>query len=81
MPSTITIPIDAKTSAKLNELSRQRDCSSTQLAQLALQQFIDLQTWQVQAIEEGIEAADQGRLIDHHDLRSQWKQKLGNQMD
>ena len=59
MTATITIPIDLETRQKLLSLSKQRDCSETQLAALALREFLDLQAWQMRAIEEGVEAADQ----------------------
>jgi len=81
MTATITIPIDLETRAKLTSLSKQRDCSEAQLASLALREFLDLQAWQMKAIEKGIEAADQGRLIDHVELRRRWESKLGNQVD
>ena len=78
MTGTITIPIDSEISERLVALSKQRDCSQQQLA---LREFLDLQVWQLEAIEQGIEAADQGQLIDHDDLRRRWESKLGNQMD
>jgi predicted transcriptional regulator len=80
MADTITIPIDRETSEKLASLSKQRDCSEAQLAQWALREYLDLQAWQMKAIEEGIDAADQGHLIEHDDLRRMWESKLGTQM-
>ena len=81
MVSTITIPIDLETSEMLTSLSKQRECSETQLAAHVLRESLDLQVWQMQAIDEGIEAADQGRLIAHADLRRRWESKLGNKVD
>jgi predicted transcriptional regulator len=81
MTATISIPIDSVTRERLAERSRHRDCTQTEVAEQALREYLDLQIRQVKAIDEGIRAADQGRLIDHHDLRSRWESKLGNQVD
>ena len=77
----LSIPLDSETRAKLVELSKQRNCSETMLAQQALREFIDLQIWQIQAIKEGIQAADRKQLVDHDDLRRQWESRLENQVD
>ena len=81
MTSTITIPIDQDTSDALAKLSRQRACTQAHLAQQVLREFVALQAWQMEAIDEGVHAADQGRLIDHQDLKRRWESKLGNQVD
>ena len=81
MTATITIPIDAETRNRLTSISKQRECSESQLAAEALRQFLDLQAWQLNAIKQGIKAADEGRLIRHEDMRNKWESKLGNQVD
>ena len=81
MAASITIPIDPETKKILVALSKERDCSEVQLAQVALREFLDLQKWQLQAIDEGVAAAEQGRLIAHNEVRRYWESKLGNQVD
>jgi len=81
MAASITIPIDPETQKLLIALSKERDCTEIQLAQAALREFLALQTWHMQAIDEGVAAADQGRLIAHEEIRQYWESKLGNQVD
>ena len=81
MSATITIPLDPVTRKRLSELSKHRDCTEAELAELVLREYTDLHTWQIQAIDEGIEAANRGRMTDHDDLKSFWEARLGNKVD
>ena len=51
------------------------------LAAEALRQYLDSNEWQIQAIQEGIKAADEGRLIDHDKLITKWERKRAAAMD
>jgi RHH-type rel operon transcriptional repressor/antitoxin RelB len=48
--------------AKLASLSRATGRSQTFLAEEAIEAYCDLQSWQMAAIHEGIQDADEGRL-------------------
>lgn len=73
MAQTLNIPIDDLTQARLIALSEERACSPAQLASEALEHYMDLQSWHVQAIKDGIKAADEGRVVSDDALRNRWE--------
>ena len=66
---------------KLNALSESTGRSKTFLAEEALETYCDLQSWQVEAIQEGIRAADAGELTPHKTVKAKWEKKLENIVD
>jgi predicted transcriptional regulator len=46
-----------------------------------VRQFVELNEWQIAAIEEGVREADRGQFIDHAKLKSKWERKLAAAMD
>ena len=42
----------------------------------AVKDFVEVQEWQLAAIDEGIRAADEGRVVDHEDVAA-WVQSWG----
>jgi len=47
----------------------------------AVRQFVELNEWQIAAIEEGVREADRGQFIDHAKLKAKWEKKLAAAMD
>ncbi len=47
----------------------------------AISNYCDLQAWQIKAIQEGIKQANEGKMIDHEELKAKWEQKRANKMD
>ena len=66
---------------KLARLSKATGRSQTFLAEEAIEQYCDLQSWQVKAINKGLKAADDGRFVPHEKIKKKWEQKLENLMD
>ncbi len=66
---------------RLGDLAEATGRSQTFLAEEAIRQYCDLQSWQIAAIKEGIRAADAGELISHEDLKRKWKQKRADIVD
>lgn len=71
MPASdiLTLRLPAKLNSRLAKLAKSTDRSRSRLAADAIEQYLDLNAWQVQAIEEGIEAADAGRLTPHGEIK------------
>lgn len=65
----------------LVSLSETTGRTQTYLAETAIEQFYDLQKWQINAIEAGIKEADAKKLIPHENVKSKWKNKHANSMD
>ena len=47
----------------------------------AVRQFVELNEWQIAAIQEGVREADRGRFMDHARLKAKWEKKLAAAMD
>ena len=77
----VTLRLDAATRKRLDRLSKATDRSRSALAAEAVRQFVELNEWQVRAIEEGVGAADLGQFIDHAKLKAKWEKKLAAAMD
>ncbi len=63
--SSISLRVPEELAARLDNLSKATDRSRSYLATLAIEEFVAVQEWQVEAIKEGIADADQGRILSH----------------
>ncbi len=81
MTEPVTLRLDAATRKRLDRLSKATDRSRAALAAEAVRQFVELNEWQIGAIEEGVREADRGQFIDHARLKAKWEKKLAAAMD
>jgi predicted transcriptional regulator len=81
MSDPVTLRLDPETRKRLDRLAKSTERSRASLAAEAVRQFVDLNEWQIAAIEEGVKAADQGRFIDHAKLKAKWEKKLAAAVD
>ena len=76
--ATITLRISDDTNAALDALAAATERSKSYLALRAIDQYIELNTWQLDAIRSGIADADAGRLIEHEEVKQRWQAKLAD---
>jgi predicted transcriptional regulator len=50
--------------------------SKSYLAAQALKEYLDIHNWQVQAIQEGIDAVNHSETESIHGVKEYWKQRL-----
>jgi predicted transcriptional regulator len=81
MTEPVTLRLDAATRKRLDRLAKATDRSRAALAAEAVRQFVDLNEWQIAAIQEGVREADRGQFIDHARLKTKWEKKLAAAMD
>ena len=81
MKEIITIRVDSKTKEKLEEMARAMDRTKSYIAAEAIRDYIQLNEWQIQAIQEGINQADKGEMISHDEIRKKWEKKCENSVD
>ena len=65
--SLITVRVPEELAARLDNLSKATDRSRSYLATLAIEEFVAVQEWQVEAIKEGIADAEEGRVVSHEE--------------
>jgi predicted transcriptional regulator len=41
----------------------------------AIKQYVAREEWFIREVEKGAKAADEGRLLDHEDMRAKWEAK------
>ena len=65
--SLISVRVPEELAARLDNLSKATDRSRSYLAALAIEEFVAVQEWQVEAIKEGMTDAEEGRIASHED--------------
>lgn len=64
-----------ETTSKLESLAAATGRDKTFLATEAIDRYYDIEAWQINAIQEGIQSLNEGKYITHEELRNKWKQK------
>ena len=54
---------------KLDQLANKLDHSRNYLVNQAIEQYLDINAWQIQQIKQGIKAADKGRFVDDNEMQ------------
>jgi predicted transcriptional regulator len=70
--ATLTLRISDEANAALDTLATATERSKSFLALRAIDEYIKLNAWQVDAIQAGIDDADAGRMVDHEAVKQRW---------
>jgi RHH-type transcriptional regulator, rel operon repressor / antitoxin RelB len=81
MTEPVTLRLDAATKKRLDKLAKATERSRAALAADAVKQYLELNEWQIAAIQEGVREADKGEFIDHARLKAKWGKKLAAALD
>ena len=73
--STITVRVEAQIAKRLAQLAKATSRSRSFLAAEAIEEYLAVQEWQVEAITEGMEAADRGEGIALREVKAAWEKK------
>ena len=76
MSEPVTLRLDLDVRKRLDKLAKATNRSRAALAAEALRQYVELNEWQIAAIQEGVRDADNGRFIDHVRVKSRWEKKF-----
>jgi predicted transcriptional regulator len=68
MTAAFTIRLDDEMLAKLDALAADTDRSRNWIAAKAIQDYVELNAWQIQRIKEGIAEADRGEFATDEDV-------------
>jgi predicted transcriptional regulator len=72
---------DVETLKRIGQIAEAMDRPRAWLMAEAIKQYVDREEWFIHEVEEGIKAADKGRLIDHAEIKAKWEAKRAAQMD
>ena len=81
MSEPVTLRLEPEIRKRLDKLAKATERSRAALAAEAVRQFVELNEWQITAIEEGVREADKGQFIDHAQLKAKWEKKLAAALD
>lgn len=79
--STITVRIDDKIKNRLERLARTTSRTKSYHVTHAIQDYLEVNEWQIQEIKAGIKEADNGQLIDHKEIADKWESRIENTLD
>lgn len=68
-----TLTIKGNLAQRLETLAKTTHTSKSSLATQALEEFLTVQEWHIQAIKEGIAAADRGDIVSHEKALAELK--------
>ncbi len=57
---------------KLQELADATGRTKAFLAQDAIERYLELESWQIKAIQDGINAVDEGKVVSYEDIKKEW---------
>ncbi len=69
----ISVRVENDLAKRLERLAKATDRSKSYLAAQAIEEYVALQEWQVQAIQEGIAAAKRGEVVNHDKASAELK--------
>ncbi len=75
--TTITVRIDKSVKKRLEAAAARVRRSKSFLAAEAIEEYLAVQDWQVEAIKKGIAAADRGEAVPHERVKA-WAKSLGS---
>lgn len=76
-----SVRLDEETLERIGAMADAMDRPRAWLMAQAIKQFVQQEAWFVDAVEQGIAAADAGKLLDHASIKARWEAKRALTMD
>ncbi len=70
--SLISVRVPLIIAERLEKLAKSVDRSKSYLAAEAIEEYLEIHEWQVQAIQEGLEQIEQNDVLDFAEVKKQW---------
>lgn len=67
-PLAVSVQLEPALDDQVAEIAAAMDRSKAWVIEQAVKEFVAVRDWQAAAIDEGIRAADQGRVAEHDDV-------------
>lgn len=72
----VTVRVKPDIADRLEKLAESMDRSKSYLAAEAIEEYLAIHEWQVQAIKEGIAAVDRGETISFDEVKKHWEKRV-----
>jgi len=73
-----SLRLPKETKNKLEILAKSTGRTKSFLAIDAINEYCDLQSWQIEEIKAGLEQIEKGEVVSHKEIIKEWENKLGN---
>ena len=73
--TTLTVRLDQSVKKRLEAAAARVRRSKSFLAAEAIEEYLSVQEWQIEAMRRGIEAADRGELVPHDRIKA-WAKSI-----
>lgn len=82
MPLKATsVRLDDETLQQVAQMADAMDRPRAWLMAHAIKQFVKQEEWFIQEVLQGVQAADESRLLDRADIKDKWEARLETQVD
>ena len=75
MAEQFSLRLPKGTKERLQELADATGRTKAFLAQDAIERYLELESWQIKAIQEGLKAVDEGKIVSFENIKEEWKLK------
>jgi predicted transcriptional regulator len=72
MAEQFSLRLPKGTKDRLQELADATGRTKAFLAQDAIERYLELESWQIQAIQEGVKAVDDGKIVSYKEIKQEW---------
>ena len=72
MAEQFSLRLPKGTKDRLQELADATGRTKAFLAQDAIERYLELESWQIQAIQEGVNAVDDGKIVSYKEIKQEW---------
>ena len=76
-----SVRLDDDTLARVGQMAEAMDRPRAWLMAEAIKQYVAREEWFIREAQKGIESANEGRLVDHSEVKAKWEAKRADQMD
>ena len=77
----VSVRLNDETLASIGQLADSMDRPRAWLMAHAIKQYVEREKWFIREVEKGVQAAEEGRLVDHADLKFKWEARRADQVD
>ena len=67
-----SLRLSKKTKDRLQELADATGRTKAFLAQDAIERYLEIESWQIKSIQDGINAVDKGEVVPLTDIKQEW---------
>lgn len=72
MAEQFSLRLSTDTKDRLQKLAEATGRTKSFLAQEAIERYLDIEAWQITAIQDGIKDVDDGKTVSFSDIKNEW---------